>query len=350
MKRRINNPQTNKLGPGVTAKALSDAITQSGYPLQLVVANLLRPDFRIQEEWSFFDKDINDTRAIDILAEKWFWDIDKEQPHVRPALNLLIECKLSTLPYVFFVSSGKPWIPNFPVLVGLRSRDITVSSDDDPSTWTMPVLHALELDSHPFISNEPEYCASFAKCERSGSSLRLSGEDVYRNIVLPISKAVHHFEVAETPVSTALWFDCHLTLGIALVDAPMVGVSIHKQSHKLESLPWVRLMRHETGEIPDWSHSSNMFAIDVIHKDYFVSYLKEHLLPFAAEFSKMVLKHQNILVSGKAFVSGMGRDSWNNLEQRIQPETNLRRNMRIFTIASHLSRLLVGKILHKFGD
>ena len=203
-------------------------------------------------------------------------------------------------------------------------------------------MSILELERHTFI-NEPECCSSFAKCERVGRNLQLSGEEVYRDLVLPIMKAMHHFQLAETPVQTALYFDCHLSFGVAVIDAPIVGVTLYKQSHKIKLIPWVRLVRHETGEVPDWTHRMNLFAIDLIHKDYFKSYLNEHLIPFAQEFSRLAIRHQKILVSGKAFVSGMGKGPWGNFEQRIKPLSTIRKSGRIITILNHLIRLLIGK-------
>ena len=119
MKAIPNNPPTNKLGSGLTEADVLDAVSKSGYPLQTIIANFLRPQFHVQEEWSYDDKDTHEPRTMDILAEKWLWDINQEQPRVRPALDLLVECKQSALPYVFFLSSSKPLVPHFPRLTGL---------------------------------------------------------------------------------------------------------------------------------------------------------------------------------------------------------------------------------------
>lgn len=134
MKSAKNNPQSNKLLPGLTESTLLEAVEKSGYPLQTIVANFLRAYFKkgeifhLQEEWSYRDKDENELRTIDILAEKWLWNIEQGQPKVSPVLNLLIECKKSDLPYVFFLSPTKPWIPQFPLLAGLAKDEISNSN------------------------------------------------------------------------------------------------------------------------------------------------------------------------------------------------------------------------------
>ena len=65
-----NNPKDNTLGSGVTGGMVKQAIELSGYPLQLVVSQILSKNFSLQEEWSFVDPDTKLTRTIDIVASK----------------------------------------------------------------------------------------------------------------------------------------------------------------------------------------------------------------------------------------------------------------------------------------
>lgn len=100
------NPNTNKLAAGVNEADVLGAITKSGYPLQNIVADYCEKGaFRTVEEWSYLDKDSGQLRTIDVKAEKPLFD-SKEgaKIRVRPGLVLLIECKQSQLPYVFFLS------------------------------------------------------------------------------------------------------------------------------------------------------------------------------------------------------------------------------------------------------
>ena len=142
MKESEINPKTNKLGHGVEQEKLEKAIATSGYPLQTVVANLLASNFYVQEEWSFIDPDSQETRTIDLLAEKHLYNFEGPQPRVRPTLNLIIECKQSELPYVFFLSHNKPSTPQFPVFAGLASDEVVITSDDDPSSFIE--VHAIK--------------------------------------------------------------------------------------------------------------------------------------------------------------------------------------------------------------
>lgn len=342
-----NNPPTNKLGSGLNAADIRNAVLKSGYPLQTIIANLLRGQVgepgHVQEEWSYIDEDSHEVRTIDILAEKWLWDFTQEQPRVRPDLDLLVECKKSDLPYVFFLSPTKPWVPHFPLLAGLFRDTLIVTTDDSPSTWEFPVLQALELDSHPFIKEEPEYCFSFTKCERKGKGVQLSGSEPFHELVLPILKAMYHFKKAESPTKTAWYFDCHLTIGIGVLDAPMVGVRVSEKSHDLELLPWVRVVRHKTSEEPDWTHPTELFAVEIIHKDFLDEYLNLHVIPFAREFCRLATKHQHVLASGEAFASGMERYWSRKIEQRLKPREISARVSRFKAIGRNILRLLTGR-------
>jgi hypothetical protein len=88
-------------------------------------AAILRPSFSVQEEWSYVDRDSSDLRSLDILAGQELFDLHTNpQPRVRPELNLLIECKQSQLPYVFFLAGETPWGAEIPLIAGLHEDSI----------------------------------------------------------------------------------------------------------------------------------------------------------------------------------------------------------------------------------
>lgn len=315
-----DNPETNKLGrPGPTEDEVLEAVSRSGYPLQTIVADKLRQWFGVQEEWSYLDRHENDQRSIDLLAEVELLD-PEQKVRVRPALNLIVECKQSSLPFVFFLGRKNPrWIPNFPLFAGLRTNSISITSDNDPSSWHLSITNAFELDKHPFVVDEPEFCYSFSKCVRGGSRLELSGEDAFKGVVLPIRQAMRYFEDVESPPETAVYFDCHLVLGVGVLDAPMVGIRVSELSHEASLLPWVRVIRHETEKNETWLHRNKLYAIDVVHKDFLEQYVSKHVRPFSQVFSQLVLKHHEVLASGKGFAPGMGKNSWTEIERRLRP-------------------------------
>jgi len=316
-----NNPSTNKIGSGLNVKKIQDAVLNSGFPLQTQIANLLRSKFHVQEEWTYIDPDSKELRAIDILANMMLWNKEEFTPSLRiyPNLSLVIECKKSELPHIFFICPKQKWIPYFPLLAGLRKTDlIDITTDDSASCYKTRIIEALSLDSHQFFK-EPECSNLFTKCVRKGKQIEFSGTESFHGIVLPLLKAMRQLKIAYAPKPTTAFFHFNIILGIGIIDGPMVGVYISEKSPKLKFLPWVRIVRHEIGEKPDIFQSNRLFAIDVIHKDFFKEYIDNDLIPFAEEFSKLAIKHQKVLTSGKGFVTGMKNNSRTNLEERLQP-------------------------------
>ena len=143
MKSTPENPSSNRLTSGVSDEALQVAIQASGYPLQLEVAQYLSEEFCVQEEWSYIDHQAQVSRAIDLVASRRLFEWNEPQPRVRPELNLVIECKKSELPYVFFLSDHHTRLPDFPTISGLKAKKVVITSDDDPSSWHMPLLSVL---------------------------------------------------------------------------------------------------------------------------------------------------------------------------------------------------------------
>jgi len=321
----MSNPQKTQrgqiFGAGVSENDLLRAIKKSGYPLQTLIARQLSKTMHVQEEWSYIDRDTHEQRTIDLLA--WTplcdWTAAKLQPRVRPTLNLLIECKQSDLPYVFFLSESKPRLHAFPSIAGLAGDKLAVTSDDDSSTWNYGVLHALGLNTHAFLST-PVYSSTFSKCVRKGQELVLSGSESYNGLVLPLLKSVLYFQHAERPPKTAIYFDAHLCIGLGVLDAPMVGVTVDEKSPSVTAIRWIRVTRHESLESADQSERTKLRALDVVHKKFLPEYLKRHLMPYAKDFACLVLKHQLPISDCAAFVSGMGKGSRSNIEARLQPK------------------------------
>ncbi len=314
-----DNPVRNSLIAGVTDTALLEAITRSGYPLQTRVAENLSVKFHVREEWSYLDRDSNALRTLDIHASQRLFDFRSSQPRVRPELNILIECKQSDLPFVFFETRHRPWLQNFPIIAGLKSNTIELVTDDDLSTWTLPILDTLGLNHHKFLTDVP-ISSTFSKCvRRSGGGLELSGEESYNGIVLPLIKAAAHFEQAESPRETFLYFDAHLAVPVAVLNAPMVLVETKNSQPTARLTPWVRVARHEyDGDTEDWN-KDRLWAIDVVHEDFLSDYIELHLRPFADEFSRLALLHSEELAAGEGFVSALGKSPFRDIENRLTP-------------------------------
>lgn len=319
MQSEPTNTPENALSAGITDQQILQAVQKSGYPLQTIIANKLGVDFRVQEEWSFVDGDSGALRTLDIWASRRMFDLrSADQSFVRPTLDLLIECKQSDLPYVFFISATRPQLPEFPYFAGLAQDKISLTTDDDRSTYTETILGALSLSKHPFILNAAEPCMTFSKCTRKGAGIELSGTDAFQNTVLPLAKALRYFKKQEEPPKTARYFDCHIPLAVAVLDAPMIAARIEGEQQSLSLIPWVRVVRHEAVPAASWFDRMQTFGIDVVHKSFFDRYLQQHVIPFAQQFSPLAIKHHVELSSGKGFASGMNAQGYDDVEPRLR--------------------------------
>jgi hypothetical protein len=317
MKSTRTNPKGNTLPKGISDPEINSAIKKSGYPLQSVIANKLRKQFSCQEEWSYIDSKTNENRSIDIMAQMDLYDY-KNQPRVRPILNLLIECKQSELPYVFFLCPEAIRSYFYPYICGLQSRDLTIYTDDDPSTWTMPLIEAFDLSEDKFFIGSVPNSMTFSKCVRQKKEIELSGSDSFQSLVLPLLRSLQYFEKYNVPPKTATYYDCHFPFAIGVLDSPMIGVTINQRSHSTKLIPWVRLFKYESFESQNSYDRSKLFAIDIVHKDYFDSYIFTKLIPFVANFSSLVLKHTELIVKGKAFAKDMEKNCWTEIEPRLE--------------------------------
>jgi hypothetical protein len=288
-----NNPPENSIPAGIKVNDISNAINKSGYPLQLVIANSLieitTEWTTIQEEWAYVDSDTNQTRTLDIFANLPLYDLTSKGVRMRPWLTLLIECKRTDLPYVFFLSRTSSRLRQFPIIGGSPVNDLCWLDSNQPETRTN-ATDALGLQKHSFLKNIPR-CMTFSKCERKGKDFILSGSDPYQNLVLPLVKAALYSRNRSRPRPTHRFFDFAITVPVAIIEGPMLGVYIAESSTDVTALPWIRVVRH-IGQ--DQSHHQEaVTAIDVIHRGFWKQYLSDHLLPFARDFSAKVVKYED---------------------------------------------------------
>ena len=180
----------------------------------------------------------------------------------------------------------------------------------------MPISKVLGLQEHEFYEG-PEVSHTFSQCERKGSKLALSGDNVFNSLVLPLVKAMEYHQSSHDPRG-AMYYQAILTLGVAVLNAPMIGVQASDEGSSLEMLPWVRLLRNEAVDSPNWWEQHRFFYLDVVHADFFAEYVRKHVVPFGELFSRRVMKSTEIVADGKAFASGMDRDPWSNLHDRVK--------------------------------
>jgi hypothetical protein len=301
MRSSPNNPSSNAVLAGIKEGTLIQAIATSGYPLQGVVARRLLSDFSVAEGWDFIDDTTNEHRNLDIRASHSY-DTGTDVPNTT--LSLLIECKRSRHPFVFFRRVTPAPIPRFPAIAGIPGGAVTIRERGKPaprggvssrSTDVPPAL-ALGLNTHPFVAAGPPECATMSRATASGDKVNLSGDESFKELVLPLVKALRHalglFSVDRPPARP------HLGLCVAVLDAPMLLVEDPEKPDEPMLCPWVRVTRREPN--PDklaWARS-RFYAIDVVHAGFLSDFITNHIIPFGHAFAERVRLRGRLLVTG----------------------------------------------------
>ncbi|MEA2205165.1 MAG: hypothetical protein QOE77_1941 [Blastocatellia bacterium] len=307
-----SNPTSSVIPEWVDQETLISAIEKSGYPLQGVVAEkLTAAGFNIEEEWGFIDRDTEEHRSLDIVASKLLTSSDGA---VIPRLVLLIECKRSVHPYVFFKRVSDPETPKFPVVSAVEAN-IEEAKGGVGSRMYLPAPNQLilNLTSLPFVQ-EPPRCASFSQATLNGKKVLLSGEEPYNNIVIPLIKSLRYklqldraFLQSDKPTPTLVLCLCILDTSMLLVEAPS------KAAEPILT-PWIRLLRLEA-QRDQKNESHTFFGIDFLHADALEWFASEKLMPFAQEFARRAISLERVWKHG-GIVTSLDDIQWD----KIQPK------------------------------
>lgn len=301
-------PRASKLPGGTSLEDLQVAVEMSGYPLQLAVADVLkRRRFSVEDEWTFVDRTSGLLRAIDLSARISAVRSDiARNLRVRPSLRLLVECKRSDMPYVFFRATGTGTLFH-PHVTGTR-RQIRVHTSDDWDTYDQPLAEILELPEHPYAYKVPFLAATFSKARRAGRKLELSGDEAYHGLVLPLVSARDHFDRISAPSAHASHFQAHLVIQLGVVEAPMFVADLRDAGVTLQAAPWVRVVRTETGATGQPSiglGDPTLHLIDVVHVDYLDKFLARQVIPLARFFGSRVAAIDEVIATGEGVVRAL---------------------------------------------
>jgi hypothetical protein len=152
---KSENPKRNEFSAAVPKEKLVDAVRRSGYPLQATVAASLKSRFHVYEEWAYLDPQRQKQRTIDIFAYRSIETLEKSD-RINTAIGLLIECKQSAMPYVFFRGVAPVRSTKYPHLAGLP-----ISSEQ--------ASKAIELSGLEFVAQGAPTCRVVSQAARKGS-------------------------------------------------------------------------------------------------------------------------------------------------------------------------------------
>ncbi|MBE3604875.1 hypothetical protein IMX07_14735 [bacterium] len=309
------NPARNRIPKSATEKALVEGIENSGYPLQGVVAGkLLKRGFHVTEEWGFPSRVTHEPRTLDLLgtlavhANSW--------TDVRPGLLLLIECKKSAHPYVFFRTLAEHDVSWFPRVAGLPHRGIMlvrVENGDVAGQHLISGAQSLGLDKTPFVKDNVDTAAVFSKAELKNDKAILSGSEPFNSIIMPLAQASDHAMTVFKHSLNSEFYYPRLIICIAVLDAPMVLVESPEQCADPVLTPWVRVIRQEPDldQFARWPIKA--YTADVVHVDFFDTFLDALALPFAEEFGKRAVRLGSGPMANGGQVPDMDRWEWTEI-------------------------------------
>ncbi|MFF9864090.1 hypothetical protein ACF1G0_01470 [Streptomyces sp. NPDC013953] len=307
-----HTPEYAHLKAGVTGSDLLEAVRRSGYPLQAAVADKLQQALsendiwgEVQEEWAYIDRESGQARALDVFADIPLSRSAKGgEAHCR--LNILIECKQSELPYVFFLRKEAPQNSvAFPEIIGTAGPDMQIFAPVNDGkmppnfSYLLSVHDALACHEFQVFDNPPFHAISLTKAaRRGGSKLELTGEDAYRSITLPLLKSADHLtSIAPRGDRDPIRF----LASLAVVDAPMIGTLQHDGKNVFLAVPWVRMSYLEPfNERQSWNRTaSKVRYFDVVHSSRLSRYL-DVLLKGVGACADRAIENYSVLKSGVA--------------------------------------------------
>lgn len=306
------------IAAGLKEADLDAAIRASGYPLQSTVIDRLLGVFCqagatcfVQEEWPFPDDDPStgnqhpSVRSLDglITCELMTRNRNRSNPrsphdYLRHQAVVLLECKQSELPYIFFLRAVH--VDEHPLLTGIPHREVEIqdTAGSDGLAIYMSVSDALGLETLPFADCPPTAVA-MTRVLRKGRSFELSGDDTYRSISLPMSKAVRHYFNQATPKDQHMVYTVSTVYPLVVLRSPIVGVQTQGDSISTKLLPWVRLVRAESAESEPFRMQTKSRCIDIVHVEFINNYAQQ-ILKTSLEVAKRANRFAVPIITGQA--------------------------------------------------
>lgn len=307
-----HNPASNVLGPSVNEAGLVRAIETSGYPLQGAVAGKLKDRFGVTEEWGYIDRDTKEHRSLDVFAFKALG----AGSDVHPRLALLVECKRSVHPYVFFRNVVDRQIPGFPRVTGLTLTSTALQEVGGRRSQEFPAAELLGLADLPFVSPGPPRCSAFAKAVLQGEKANVSGADPFRALILPLIKATDYAASLYGAGDRPKQLFPTLILGLGVLDAPMMVVSSPSQVSRPVLTPWARVSRQEAHR--ERRRVKNVhYVVDVVHIGFLDEFVSDHFLPFVEAFSNRAREQSPVLFNG-GVVADLGSWHWDEIRPVVR--------------------------------
>jgi hypothetical protein len=321
----VDNPKENQLPPGALTGYLNEAVRRSGYPLQTVIATELQKTFVVTEEWGYQDRTTQEQRTLDVFAFKRLREENRAGVLVAPSVVLLVECKRSQHPFIFFKSETEKGraLSGFPRICGLGP---VVVQQNDSSRREVSPCECLGLETEPFSISRSPICTTLARAgakPEDGSHRRkdseaepvrkgivLTGSDAYNSILLPLASSLDflggYYSGSGQNVSPVIAF------AVCVLDAHMVLSEGGPEDSVLSMVPWVRLIRRENKQFSrGYRHTQHV--VDFVHR-YALSDFVSEILQFADIVRERFIEKAGVFQRGRGIVKDLNNWKWSEVQ------------------------------------
>jgi hypothetical protein len=260
--------------PSPSASDVISALSRTGFILEYRAAQKLRTvGFNTSMNHAYPDPESGKSREMDVFAETT--RIVKQLPlSVGIEMELIIECKNTTNPFVLIGESGQDG--NYPYDETLLSFDpLTLEFPGKPheSVSYMLKLNRLSGSRKPkgFVGHQ------LVRMNRHSGSWKADNGSIYDSIIYPLAKAREHYikDTRKANNDGPQWAWPYLTyiLPIIVTAGPVITVDASDDEPTVSEVGWACLKREFSSE----DLSGDLYA-DVVGFDQFEDYLNSRPL------------------------------------------------------------------------
>jgi hypothetical protein len=244
---------------------LRKEIRKSGYPLEIEISSMLDGKWEdVISTDSYYDSDEGKTRDIDINARRYYDFLDAS---LILLVNLTIECKKSeNSAWVFF---SRPFRYDISEIDGQYIDQIQALTNFDNTINMELILSSSRLH----YSRIRKAARCFAEFHYQGKKTEISGKKEIFEAENQLKKYVSYVneKTLKGNVSTDMNF-IELQFPCIVFDGEMFEAQIKGNSLGLKKVQHLLLSTSQPSPYSEWDRS---FLIDVVHKDYFKTFLRE---------------------------------------------------------------------------
>ena len=227
-------------------------IRLSGFPLEIEVSSVLQKDgWHVRNQVFYIDDEEGKTRTVDVIAHKAFFE--KIGDYDRLNMTLVIECKKSEKPWVFFTT---PRIDPGPVDLELLGSIKQFAKPD--IIKSLAFAKWLRSESHCSYDKRKEYAVISYEPFKKGKGREIL-EAIYQ-----VTKALN-FQLAEFTKNASLF-----SMNPVILLYPIVVLD----GHLYESRPRTEDMGvRRCGSLQFSVSRKTPFLVDILEKDYLPQFL-----------------------------------------------------------------------------